>query len=135
MVASSYLLGLFFQASDEGLDCLIVPGYCLGILLLIIAFLEFPDFLTDIKNRKIQNRGWRRYHEGFYYCHICGNPSPGPSEHWEQDSDGKGQFYGEFLVTNWDKPTELARCSLCHKWACTAHIVNGVCQACAKNLL
>ncbi len=77
-----------------------------------------------------------KQHQARFYCHICGKPSPQPDQYWDEYGEN-GQLYSSFLVTDYNKPTELVQCAQCQKWTCPnadpPHLENGVCKKCLEN--
>lgn len=73
----------------------------------------------------------------WFHCHVCHIPSkaPGFKEKRFQYTNEFGYFryrYGD--VEDWNKPGDMSKCNLCHKWTCGEHIFMEICQKCAQKL-
>jgi hypothetical protein len=114
-------------------------GIFLGVILLLLGLVTIPALVSERKNKlfQIQSQERLKQHQARFYCHICGKPSPKPYEYWDQDGDDKGHLFSEFLVLDYNKPTELVQCAQCQKWTCPnadpPHLENGVCNKCLEN--
>lgn len=73
-----------------------------------------------------------------FHCHICGVSSKKPARYThEVIYVGDWGFIGYNTVDdgpNWDEPGDLAKCIICHEWACAKHLNEGICTKCAGNL-
>lgn len=132
------LIRLYFQRPDGALHWLTIIGICLGIVWLVFLAGSIYGVVDERKNRIYQAKEPERLkqHQARFYCHICGKPSPQPDQYWDQYGEN-GQLYNSFLVTDYNKPTELVQCTKCQKWTCPnaepPHLENGVCKKCLEN--
>lgn len=139
IVVFAYLVRLYLQNPVQVLVWLIGIGIFLGVILLLISLVTIPALVSERKNKLFQAQSQERLkqHQARFYCHICGKTSPKPNEYWDQDGDDKGHLFSEFLVSDYNKPTELVQCARCQKWTCPnanpPHMENGVCKKCLEN--
>ncbi len=138
IIVIACLIGLYFQDPVKVLKWLIGAGLYLGIILLLLALIIVPALIEEKKSKKfqVQHQELLKQHQARFYCHICGKPSPKPYEYWDQDGED-GHLYSEFLVVDYDKPTELVTCARCWRLTCPnadpPHMENGVCKKCLEN--
>lgn len=142
IIVFSCLIWLYNQSQNEVLRWLLTIGICLGVVWLVFLAGSIYGVVSiaidERKNRIYQAQEPERLkqHQARFYCHICGKPSPRPDQYWDQYGEN-GQLYSEFLVTDYNKPTELVQCAKCQKWTCPnadpPHLENGVCKKCLEN--
>ena len=139
IIVFSCLIGLYFQSQNGVLHWLTTIGICLGVVWLVFLAGAIYGVVDERKNRIYQAQEPERLkqHQARFYCHICGKPSPQPDQYWDQYGEN-GQLYSSFLVTDYNKPTELVQCAKCQKWTCPTadppHLENGVCKKCLENI-
>jgi hypothetical protein len=138
IIAFPCLVGLPIQNQNEFLDWVTTVGICLGIVLIVFIAGTIYAVINERKNKQYQAQEPERLkqHQARFYCHICGKPSPQPYQYWDEYGEG-GHLYSSFLVTDYNKPTELVQCARCQEWTCSnadpPHIENGVCKKCSEN--
>jgi hypothetical protein len=138
----SFLIWLYNQSQNEVLLRLLTIGICLGVVWLIFLAMGIYSFVSYVidekKNRIYQEQEPERLkkHQARFHCNICGKPSPQPYQYWD-DYGENGQLYSSFLITDYNKPTELVQCARCQEWTCPnadpPHLENGVCLKCLKH--
>ncbi len=141
IIVFSGLIWIYIQRPEGVLHWLATIGICVGAVWLVFLAGAIHGIVnavvTERKNRIFQAQEPERLkqHQARFYCHICGKPSPGPYQYWD-DYGENGQQYSSFHVTDYNMPTELVQCARCHKWTCTnadpPHLVNGVCIKCLE---
>ena len=138
-IATIITIGLAINNVGQTIECLKMVGVCLGAVLLVFIVGAIDGVVNERKNEIYQAQEPERLkqHQARFYCHICGKPSPRQYEYWDQDGDDKGHLFSEFLVVDYNKPTELVQCVRCQKWTCPygdpPHMENGVCSKCLNN--
>ncbi len=142
MIVFSCLIWLYNQSQNEVLHYLLTYGICLGVVWLVFlagTVYSVVSYAVDERRSRIyqaQEPERLKQHQARFYCHICGKPSPQPYQYWD-DYGENGQLYSSFLVTDYNKPTELVQCARCQKWTCPnadpSHMENGVCRNCLEN--
>lgn len=142
MIVFSCLIWLYNQSQNEVLHQLLTYGICLGVVWLVFlagAIYSVVSYAVDERRSRIyqaQEPERLKQHQARFYCHICGKPSPQPYQYWD-DYGENGRLYSSFLVTDYNKPTELAQCARCQKWTCPnadpPQMENGVCKKCLGN--
>lgn len=131
------LIWLNIQSPDGVWRWLPTLGTCLGAVWLVSLAGMVYGVVDERKNRLYQKQEAERLkqHQARFYCHICGKPSPRPYQYWDDDGEN-GQLYSSFLVTDYNKPTELVPCARCQKWTCPnadpPHMENGICENCLE---
>jgi len=142
IIVFSFLIWLYNQSQNEFLRQLLTIGICLGVVWLFFLVMAIYGIVSNAINER-ENRIYQaqeperlKQHQARFYCHICGKPSPQPDQYWDEDGEN-GRLYSAFLVTDYNKPTELVQCSRCQKWTCPnavpPHMENGVCKNCLEN--
>ncbi|OQA23188.1 MAG: hypothetical protein BWY63_00403 [Chloroflexi bacterium ADurb.Bin360] len=137
MFAFACLIWLYTQNLEGVLQWLPTLGLCLGAGWLIALAGIINGVVAERKSRRYQAQEPERLkqHQARFYCHICGKPSPRPYQYWD-DYGENGQQYSSFLVTDYNKPTELVPCARCQKWTCPnadpPHMENGICENCLE---
>jgi hypothetical protein len=138
IIVFSCLIWLNFQNPSGVLRWLTTIGTCFGVGWLVFLAGTIYSVVNErrIRNDQAQEPERLKRHQARFYCHICGKPSPKPYEYWD-DYGENGQQYSSFLITDYDKPTELVQCAICRKWTCPnadpPHLENGVCKKCLEN--
>jgi hypothetical protein len=142
IIVFSCLIWLDNQSQNEILHWLLTIGICLGAVWLVFLagaiYGIVSNAIDERKNRIYQAQEPERLkqHQARFFCHICGKSSPQPDQYWD-DYGENGQQYNSFLVTDYNKPTELVQCSKCQKWTCPnadpPHLENGICKKCLEN--
>ncbi len=141
IIVFSCLIWLYNQNQNEALHQFLTIGICAGAVWLIFL----AGTIYGVVSNAVDERRSRAYqaqeperlkqHQARFYCHICGKPSPQPYQYWDQYGEN-GQLYSSFLVTDYDKPTELVQCAQCQQWTCPdadpPHLENGVCKKCLE---
>jgi hypothetical protein len=138
IIVFSCLIGLYFHSPNGVLHWLTTIGICLGVVWLVFLAGVIIGVVDERKQRiyLAQEPERLKQHQARFYCHICGKPSPKPDQYWDNDGEN-GRLYSSFLVTDYNKPTELVQCAKCQKWTCPnadpPHLENGVCKKCLEN--
>ena len=138
MLFFTCLIWLNIQSPDGVLHWLSPIGICLGAVWLVALAGMIFGVVNERKMRLQQAQESERLkqHQARFYCHICGKPSPRPYQYWD-DYGENGQLYSSFLVTDYEKPTELVQCARCQKWTCPnadpPHMENGICENCFED--
>lgn len=142
IIVFSCLIRFFNQSDNEGFRHLLAYVICFGagwlFFLAMGIYGVVSAAINERKNRKYQALETERLkqHQARFYCHICGKPSPKPDQYWDSYGEN-GQEWYSYVVTDYEKPTDLVQCVKCQKWTCPdadpPHLENCVCKKCLEN--